>query len=311
MVTTQDRRELNGLEDQVRMMTSGRPDDLTTMIYEPTCSSSSPLWLAISQGNHRAVDAMLSMTPIDQKEKAFDWLQDLRVSQTGVNIDRSNAPSSPLNDNLFLASLAVGYVKDLTLLSPNKYSSDGGRITHQQLIQSLDINIEHEDRVGFIEDTMKILDIDLDEGTANNHRVKQLASTIKDFSTHYNGDLNHDQIPVSCTGNSSLAFDFVARMKNNPNVEIAQLQSPENQNNTNPDHAFVIIGRDNYSNIEDQDTWGENTVICDAWAERSYKASELKDEMEKIDEFSKGETNCSLIISHPAHTPYDSSPFPL
>lgn len=41
------------------------------------------------------------------------------------------------------------------------------------------------------------------------------------------------------------------------------------------DHAFVVIGRDQDSDIASPETWGANAIVCDAWTGDVYKASEL------------------------------------
>ena len=43
----------------------------------------------------------------------------------------------------------------------------------------------------------------------------------------------------------------------------------------NGDHAFVVIGRDPHSDINDFTTWGENAVICDPWGQRYFPASDI------------------------------------
>lgn len=41
------------------------------------------------------------------------------------------------------------------------------------------------------------------------------------------------------------------------------------------DHAFVVVGRDQQSDIATPETWGANTIVCDAWVGDVYRANEL------------------------------------
>ncbi len=41
------------------------------------------------------------------------------------------------------------------------------------------------------------------------------------------------------------------------------------------DHAYVVIGRSSQSNASDYKSWGEETVVCDAWANNAFLASAI------------------------------------
>ena len=48
---------------------------------------------------------------------------------------------------------------------------------------------------------------------------------------------------------------------------------------TNSDHVFVVINRDTRSDINQPANWGQNAVICDAWAGKVYPACEFASNM--------------------------------
>jgi len=48
-------------------------------------------------------------------------------------------------------------------------------------------------------------------------------------------------------------------------------------------HQLIVIGRDKKSSPCDPNTWGNDAVICDPWARKVYKVSDLK----KVRETSK------------------------
>ncbi len=45
------------------------------------------------------------------------------------------------------------------------------------------------------------------------------------------------------------------------------------------DHAFIVIGREEGSDINDYNTWGVNAIVCDPWAEKSYSVNEIPHNM--------------------------------
>lgn len=69
----------------------------------------------------------------------------------------------------------------------------------------------------------------------------------------------------------------------NLNVEICHIP--------NGDHVFVVIGRDPLSDINDESTWGNQAVVCDAWGLSVFPAYELKNKLSAYkfykDEFDK------------------------
>ena len=48
---------------------------------------------------------------------------------------------------------------------------------------------------------------------------------------------------------------------------------------TNADHAFVVIGRKNDSNLLDVTTWGNDATICDPWDGTFYSALKASENM--------------------------------
>lgn len=44
---------------------------------------------------------------------------------------------------------------------------------------------------------------------------------------------------------------------------------------TNGDHAFVVVGRANGSNVNDPSSWGATAVVCDPWEGISFPVTEI------------------------------------
>lgn len=80
-----------------------------------------------------------------------------------------------------------------------------------------------------------------------------------------------------------------------------------NEEDVEPDHSFVIIGRQmgNAERIARQqgtislppyDTWNFGAVICDPWAKRAYMASRLSIEAQMINRVTAGRTQLSSAM---------------
>lgn len=75
-----------------------------------------------------------------------------------------------------------------------------------------------------------------------------------------------------------------------------------------PDHVMLVIGRDPSTDPTSPSTWGETTVICDPWAERSYPVARFNEEMTLLSSTSAGAVGTTLMHSLGANTPYDPEP---
>lgn len=144
MVLTKDYRELNGLEDQVCMMAAQRRDDLAAMIGDNTGSSSSPLLQAVSSGNYRAFDALLSMIPPDKMAEVFRS-QDVygntvlheavaRVDGTPVDVPEDTDPNDPIispRDVLInlIVRIPEGQLVDVLDVRNAVVAADPGRVS--------------------------------------------------------------------------------------------------------------------------------------------------------------------------------------
>ena len=56
----------------------------------------------------------------------------------------------------------------------------------------------------------------------------------------------------------------------------------EREGDYNSNHAFVVIGRKEGSDLQEPSTWGRNAAVCDPWANKCYLASELKKKMDDV-----------------------------
>lgn len=118
----------------------------------------------------------------------------------------------------------------------------------------------------------------------------------------------------NCEEMAKIAFVYLAEHNIRP-IELVYVRgNPDGYNirqfgtTTNievePDHAFVIIGREiniterNERNsgiisIPNYNTWNFGAVICDPWAKRCYLAHNLPMEMEMINRVTAGQTELS------------------
>jgi hypothetical protein len=78
----------------------------------------------------------------------------------------------------------------------------------------------------------------------------------------------------SCTVLAFLTRNFIMA-KYNIEVEVAVLGG----------HMFLVIGRRPGSNPEDINSWGDEAIICDPWADKAYPPSQFK-EMQKGEDIS-------------------------
>jgi hypothetical protein len=129
-----------------------------------------------------------------------------------------------------------------------------------------------------------------------------------------------DQLVANCSERAMMAFDLLANKNDNPQLDVVGLTQGEGVKAfaaftgephhlaRGPDHVFLLIGRNPESDIADSDTWGDDTVICDAWAKRTYAVSAFKEEMALLSSTTNGQTRCDPLISWPANTPYNSDP---
>jgi hypothetical protein len=133
-------------------------------------------------------------------------------------------------------------------------------------------------------------------------------------------NMGADQLVANCSEKAMLAFDMLANQEDNPHLDVVALVNTKEVTAfaaitgvpthlaQGPDHALLIIGRDPRSDIADPGTWGDDTVICDPWAQRTYAVSAYKEEMELLSSTTNGQTHCEAHISWPANTPYTSDP---
>jgi hypothetical protein len=112
----------------------------------------------------------------------------------------------------------------------------------------------------------------------------------------------------NCEYQASVAFEYLKRMGIRP-LDIV-FYAPFDQNakmpvkrlaqkdieNVRPDHVFVVIGRPKQAAVSTYTTWGNDAVVCDAWARRAYFARELGNETEMLGTISAGQTKLLLRL---------------
>ncbi|MEP5760783.1 MAG: hypothetical protein ABJ327_16030 [Litoreibacter sp.] len=121
-----------------------------------------------------------------------------------------------------------------------------------------------------------------------------------------------------------IAFDFLAHQGNNPHLDIAALDNygyprptPTETAITDqpamlpngPDHLLVVIAQEPSTDPKDPSTWGETTVICDPWAQRSYPVARFNEEMTLLSSVSAGAMRTEVMHSQNANTPYEQDPW--
>lgn len=91
----------------------------------------------------------------------------------------------------------------------------------------------------------------------------------------------------NCGELAALAFDYIAKVAPSVNVEICHILGGN--------HAFVVIGRDFASDLQNPISWGSQAVICDPWANDVFSASEY---LEKLKNYYPEITDDDDYINH-------------
>ena len=70
----------------------------------------------------------------------------------------------------------------------------------------------------------------------------------------------------TCSEYSDLVLNFLSKQPVN-SAEVVSI--------IDGDHVFVVINRDLNSDINSPEKWGDQAIICDAWANDCYPATEI------------------------------------
>jgi hypothetical protein len=89
----------------------------------------------------------------------------------------------------------------------------------------------------------------------------------------------------NCGEHAAVAFMYLARNNKFPIDYMDSLPCV--------DHAWVVIGRVDGSEVDNPNTWGDDCYICDAWDDKVFSASRFRREMHKGD-IAVPRTNCRL-----------------
>lgn len=91
----------------------------------------------------------------------------------------------------------------------------------------------------------------------------------------------------NCQEQATVAYKFLSNKGIYP-LEICRIEGGN--------HVFVIIGRNQNSNIKDPSTWGKNTVICDPWS-KNYHATDYKQWLKQMGKSPELIKNLAVIQS--------------
>jgi len=263
------------------------------------------------------------------------------LTVTGPSAPRTNTEKqASLERNLFSAREAITEVKSLTTASLNRPSTCFTHLERDQAgkITSATIKSEMEAPVAQFKKTRNMARVAqslqthaLESDGVNMTDLRKNALKMKSMVKllHENAQAAApSQVVANCGENAYLAFDLMAKKEDNPTLEIVRLASngepitayEADTNNpifleNGPDHVFVLIGRDTEdSEITDPRTWNSDAVICDAWAQRSYPASDIRQELgilSGVTGVSNDDTvpiQTELIMAQEAETNYDPHP---
>lgn len=97
----------------------------------------------------------------------------------------------------------------------------------------------------------------------------------------------------NCYEHSCLVLDRLLKQNIKSTVEIINIQ--------NGDHTFVVIGRMSGSNLNDFTTWGDFSVVVDAWSGDVYPASKLPTKLKDFVLYDHGKTGCITFPYHPEY----------
>lgn len=104
------------------------------------------------------------------------------------------------------------------------------------------------------------------------------AIKILRYILSYSIDPNEDEIQFrseiisackvgNCAEYSMMAFAEMHRLNFGIRAEIVRIEKG--------DHAFLVLGREEKSELNNPSTWGNDAVICDSWAGEVYQAEQL------------------------------------
>ena len=87
----------------------------------------------------------------------------------------------------------------------------------------------------------------------------------------------------NCGEQTSIAFIECVDRKIEP-LDYLECDGKDEKGNDIEDHAFLVIGRREESNVSrfDPEAWGKDAVVCDAWMRRAYPCEEMADNLKSI-----------------------------
>ncbi|HHF0526988.1 TPA: hypothetical protein ACTUT5_003839 [Legionella anisa] len=92
----------------------------------------------------------------------------------------------------------------------------------------------------------------------------------------------------SCHELAFQALDYILKANSEINAEIFSIQRAASDIDSG-DHEFLVLNRKQPSDPKRPETWGDDAVICDPWANKVYAAKEYRSQLEayKYDEPNK------------------------
>ncbi len=103
---------------------------------------------------------------------------------------------------------------------------------------------------------------------------------------------------VGCSEAAQCCFSHLLDEDRGVDLELMHLmRDPERlaAGEREPDHAFVVIGRNATSDPERHETWNEDAVMCDAMKRLVYPKAEIEAKFAELRIFTQGSTRTELL----------------
>ena len=103
---------------------------------------------------------------------------------------------------------------------------------------------------------------------------------------------------VACSEAAQCCFEAILQNERGTDLELMHLRRDGDRlaaGAREPDHAFVVIGRNAATDPGDFTTWNEDTVICDGLTGQVYPKSEMEARFAELQTFTQGSTRTEVL----------------
>jgi hypothetical protein len=103
---------------------------------------------------------------------------------------------------------------------------------------------------------------------------------------------------VGCSESAQCCFSHLLDEGHGVDLELMHLKRDPDRiamGEREPDHAFVVIGRDANSDPERHETWNEDAVMCDAMKRLVYPKAEIEAKFAELRIFTQGSTRTEVL----------------